>query len=117
MVSPDGGAIDEGHAKRDVVLLDEIEQTFPDALLRPADEQLCCQPPRAQLTGDAAPLRAVLMPPKDRRERPPQVLRWRLVTRSYRLNQRFPNRPCRVRKNLIAVPLPYTQKMGTVFKP
>jgi hypothetical protein len=31
-VSPDVGAVEKGHAKRDVVLLDEIEQTFPDAL-------------------------------------------------------------------------------------
>src|SRR3954453_21120942 len=73
VVSPDIGAIEEGHAKRDVVLLGEIEQALPDAPLRPADEQLCCQPPRTQLSWDAAPLRAVLVPPENRRDRPAQL--------------------------------------------
>ena len=110
-------AIDEGHTKRDIVLLNKIEQAFSDALLGPADEQLWSQPPRAKRGRNAAPFRTVPVPPENCRDYPPQVLRWRLVTRSYRLNQRFPNRPCRVRENLIAVPFPHTQKMGTVFNP
>ena len=55
MVSPDGGAIDEAHAQREVVLLDQIEQALPSALLCPADEQLRGQPPRAKLSRNAAP--------------------------------------------------------------
>src|SRR3954471_12102627 len=49
VVSPDVGAVEKGHAKRDVALLDEIEQALPDTLLGPADEQLCGQPPRTKL--------------------------------------------------------------------
>ena len=37
VVRPDVGAVEKGHAERDVVLLDEVEQPFPDALLRPAE--------------------------------------------------------------------------------
>src|SRR3954465_4265133 len=48
VVSPDGGAIDEGHAERDAALLDKVEQVLPHALLGPADEELCRQPPRAE---------------------------------------------------------------------
>ncbi len=40
MVSPDVGPIKEGHAKRDAVPLHKLEQALPDALLRPAEEQL-----------------------------------------------------------------------------
>jgi hypothetical protein len=32
VVSPDVGAVEKAHAKRDVALLDEIEQALPDAL-------------------------------------------------------------------------------------
>ena len=39
-MSPNIGAVEEGHAQRDVVLLDEVEQALPDALLRPPEEQL-----------------------------------------------------------------------------
>jgi hypothetical protein len=38
VVSPNIGAVEEGHAQRDVVLLDEVEQALPDTLLGPADE-------------------------------------------------------------------------------
>src|SRR4051794_19525033 len=81
------------HAKRDVVLLDEIEQPLPDAPLRPTNEELRRQPPRTQFGGDAAPLRAVLVSPENRRDRPSQLLGRRLSARPHRLDQRLPNRP------------------------
>ena len=83
-----------------LVLLDEIEQAFPDALLRPANEQLRRQPPRAKLGRDAAPLRAVLVPPENRRDRPPQLFGRRLPARPDLLDQRLPYRPRRIRQNL-----------------
>jgi len=113
---PDGGAIEKGHPKRDVVLLDEIEQTFPDPLLGPANEQLCGQPPWTQFGGDTAPLRAILVPPENRRNRPPQLFGRRLSPWPDRLNQRFPYRPRRICENLIAVSFRHPQKMGTVLK-
>ena len=116
VVSPDVGAIDEAHAKRDVVLLDEIEQAFPDALLRPANEQLRGQPPGPQLGRDAAPLRAVLMPPENRRDRPPQLFGRRLPAWPDLLDQRLPNRPRRVRQNLTSIPICHAPNIGTVIK-
>src|SRR3954447_22497897 len=104
VVSPEVGAVEKGHAKRDAVLLDQLEQALPDTLLRPANEQLRCQPPRTKLGRDAAPLRAVLVPPENRRDRPSQLLRRCLAMRPDRLDQWLPNRPRRVRENLSAVP-------------
>jgi len=98
VVRADAGAIEEGHAERDAAALHEFQQALPDALLRPTDEQLRGQPPRAKLGRDAAPLGAVLMAPEDRRDRPPQVLRRRLPVRPNLFDQRFPDDPGRVRK-------------------
>src|SRR5690348_1666297 len=98
VVSPDVGAVEEAHAQRKVVLLDEIEQAFPNTLLRPANEKLRCQPPRTQFSRDAAPFRAVLVPPENRRDGPPQFLRRRLAARPNLFDQRLPHSPCRVRE-------------------
>jgi hypothetical protein len=116
VVSTDISAIEKDHAKRDVVLLDEIAQTLPDALLCPADEQLRCQPPRAKLSRNAAPLRAIPVPPENRRDRPPQFLGRRLAPRPDLLDQRLPNRPRRIRQNLPPILIRHTQNIGTVSK-
>ena len=78
LVRPDSSAVDKHHAKRDPALMHQLEPTFQDALPGPVDEQLCSQPPRAKLRGDAAPLGLVLVPSKDCRNGPPQPFR-RLV--------------------------------------
>jgi hypothetical protein len=116
VVSPDVGAIDEGHAERDATLLDEIEQTFPDALLRPTNKQLRGQPPRAKLRRDAAPLRAVLVSPENRRDRPPQLFGRRLAARPNLLDQRLPNCPRRIRQNLTPILICHAQNIGIVTK-
>ena len=115
-MSPDIGAVEEGHAQRDVVLLDEIEQALSDVLLRSANKELRSQPLRTQFGRDTAPLRAVLVPPEDRRNRPPQFLRRRLAARPDLFDQRLPNRPGRVRQNLIAVRFSHAQNIGIVIK-
>jgi hypothetical protein len=116
VVSPDVGAVEKGHAKRDAVLLDEIEQALPDALLRPANEELRRQPPRTQFGRDAAPLRAILVPPENRRDCPPQFLRWRLAARPDLFDQRLPYRPRHVRQNLTSTPICHPPNIGTVIK-
>src|SRR4051794_30612551 len=115
-MSPDVGAVEKGHAQRNVVLLDKIEQALPDALLRPTNKELRRQPPRTQFGRDAAPLRTILMPPENRRDRPPQFLRWRLSSRPDLIDQRLPNCPGRVRQNLITIPFSHAPNMGIVVK-
>jgi hypothetical protein len=116
VVSPDGGAIDEGHAERDAALLDKVEQVLPHALLGPADEELCRQPPRAEFGRNAAPLGPVLMPPDDRRDGPSQLLRRCLAAGPHRLDQRLPDRPDRIRENLNTTTFCHAQNIEIAFK-
>jgi hypothetical protein len=115
-VCADGRAIKEGHAERHAALLDEVEQALPNAPLRPADEQLRRQPPRAEFGRDPAPLGAVLVPPEDRRDGPPQVLGRCLPTRPHLVDQRLPLGPSGVRENLASIPISHAESMGTASK-
>jgi hypothetical protein len=116
VVSSDVGAVEKGHAKREVALLDEIKQALPDLLLRPANKELRRQPPRTQFGGDAAPLRAVLVPPENRRDGPPQFLRRRLAARPDLFDQRLPYCPHRIRQNLTSTSICHASNMGIVLK-
>ena len=59
---------------------------------------------------------AVLVPPEDRRDCPPQLLRWRLAARPDLFDQRLPYRPRRVRQNLTSTPICHPPNIGTVIK-
>src|SRR4051794_23135081 len=96
----DRGAIEKGHPQLDAAaLLRQLQQTLPDAMAAPADEGLRRHPPRSQIGRNAAPLRAVLVPPDDRLEGAAEVLVLRLVRRAALLDQRCQVSPLRIRQN------------------
>jgi hypothetical protein len=66
--------IQKSHAECPPVGLNQFEQPFPYAELRPADEKLCRPPPRTQFSGDTPPFRAILMTPENCCYRPPQIM-------------------------------------------
>src|SRR5215207_7153411 len=104
VVSPDAGAIDEGHAERDAALLGQEQQPLPHAQMGPADEHLSRPRPGPQVRGDGAPLGSILMPPEDGRERAPQILGRGLALGPARLDQRLQSHPCSVRQHRSSSP-------------
>jgi hypothetical protein len=70
----------------------------------------------AELGREGAPLGPILVPPKDRRDRPPRVLRRRLATRPSLLDQRRPHRPSRVREHLAPGSICHAPNVGAAAK-
>ena len=116
LVRPDGSAVDNRHVKRDPTLMHQLEPTFLDALPGPVDEQLCSQPPRAKLRGDAAPLGLVLVPSRDCRNGPPQPFRRRLAARPNLFGRRLPHRSTCVHENLTPTPIHHASNMSALIK-
>ncbi|ASC04894.1 hypothetical protein S101468_00626 [Acetobacter pasteurianus subsp. pasteurianus] len=113
VVSPDVCAIQKSHSEcHSLLFLNQCEQPLPYAELRPADEKLRSPPPRTQFSGDTPPFRAILMTPENRCYRPPQIMWRRLAPRANLLNQRFPDRPCLVRKGACSVSFFHPYNMG-----
>ncbi|EGG79187.1 hypothetical protein SXCC_00135 [Gluconacetobacter sp. SXCC-1] len=113
VVSPDVRTIQKSHSERHSLLfLNQFEQAFPYAEFRPADEKLRRPPPWTQFSGDAPPFRAILMAPENCCYRTPQIMGWRLAPWANRLNQRFPDRPCLVRKGACSVSFFHPYNMG-----
>src|SRR3954471_966906 len=99
LMRPDAGAVQKRHPKSDPALLGEEQQALPDTQAGPAEEGLGRPRPRPQLSRDGPPLGSILMPPDDRRQRAPQILRLRLTLGPTRLNQRLQAHPVRVRQH------------------
>src|SRR5690242_13837713 len=99
VVGPDAGAVQKRHPELDPALLGEDQQPLPPAQARPAEEGLGRPRPGPQLSRNGAPLGSILMPPDDRRQRAPQILRLRLTLGPTRLNQRLQAHPVRVRQH------------------
>ena len=98
VMGTDRRAIRKNHARCRVRAPDLFRQVLPDTGLRPANEQLCGNPPRTKPGWQDAPLCAVLMAPENRRYRPSKVLRRGLALRVDFLDQRLPDRPDLIRK-------------------
>src|SRR4051795_11526178 len=99
LVRPDAGAVQKRHPELDPARLGEEQQALPDTQAGPAEEDLGRPRPRPQLSRNGAPLGSILMPPDDRRQRAPQILRLRLTLGPTRLNQRLQAHPVRVRQH------------------
>jgi hypothetical protein len=116
VVSPDVGAVDEGHAERHALLLHQRQQALPDTSLGPADEDLRRQPPRLEIVRHAAPLRAVLMPPEDRRNGPAQLLQRCFAVWPGLLDQRLPHCPDRIREKPAVFTLRHISSIRTIIR-
>src|SRR4051794_40063700 len=79
LMRPDAGAVQKRHPELDPALLGEEQQALPDTQARPAEEGLGRPRPRPQLSRNGPPLGSILMPPDDRRQRAPQILRRGLI--------------------------------------
>src|SRR4051812_42055541 len=99
LMRPDAGAVQKRHPKSDPALLGEEQQALPHAQAGPAEEGLGRPRPRPQVSRNGPPLGSILMPPDDRRQRAPQILRLRLTLGPTRLNQRLQAHPVRVRQH------------------
>src|SRR5215210_4517528 len=97
LMRPDAGAVEKRHPELNVALLDQGQKLLPDAQPRPADEGLSGTGPGTQFSRDGAPLRSVLMPPEDGRDRATEILGRGLALETARLDQRLQRRPLRVR--------------------
>src|SRR3954449_9713928 len=113
LVRPDRAAVEERHAQRDAVaLLRQLQQTLPYAMVAPADEGLRRHPPRSQIARNAAPFRAILMPPDDRLDGAAEVLVRRLVRWAALRNQRGQLSPLRIGQNTITIFICQGPNMG-----
>lgn len=116
-VSPDVRVIQKSHSERHSVLfLNQFEQTLPSVEFHPADEKLRCPPPRTQFSADTPSFRAILIGARK------SLLSYaaghgrRLISWAKRLNQRFPDQPCLVRKSACSVPFFHPRNMGRVSR-
>src|SRR4051812_2479296 len=117
LVRPDRAAVEERHAQRDAVaLLRQLHQTLPYAMVAPADEGLRRHPPRSQMGRNAAPFRAILMPPDDRLNGAAEVLVLRLVRRAALLDQRCQVSPLSISQNAITSLVCHGLNIGTDIK-
>src|SRR4051812_13469435 len=99
LVGADAGAVQKRHPELDPALLGEEKQLLPHAQVGPADEGLSGARPGPQLSWDGAPLGPVLMPPNDRRDRAPQILRRGFALGPAYLDQRLKAHPVRIRQH------------------
>src|SRR5215210_5272282 len=97
LVRPDAGPVEKCHPALNAAVLDQRQKLLPHAQPRPADEGLSGTGPGTQFSQDGAPLRSVLIPPEDGRDRATEILRRGLALGPARLNQRLQRRPLRVR--------------------
>src|SRR3954447_9623855 len=74
LTRPDAGAVQKRHPESDPALLGEEQQALPHAQARPAEDGRVGQRPRAQVSGNGAPVGSIVMPPGDRRQPAPQIL-------------------------------------------
>src|SRR5215210_7551967 len=99
VVSPDAGAIEKRHPELDTTLLGQEQQPLPHPQVGPADEGLSRPRPGTKLSRDGAPLRSVLMPPEDGRNRAAQILWCGLAPGPARLDQRLQVHPLRIHEH------------------
>lgn len=92
-------AIKKNHAQAPIPIFDLVKEALSHTELRPANKQLCRNPPGTKLGWHGTPFRAVLASPEQRGYRPSKVLRWSFSLRTDFLDQRFPYRPGLIRKN------------------
>jgi hypothetical protein len=117
LVGPDGGAVEERHPQLDpLALLRQFQQTLPDAMAAPAVEGLCRHPPWPQMRRNAAPFRAVVVPPDDRLDGAAQVGMLGLVGRAALLDQRCQVSPLGVCQNAITSVICHGWNMGIDLK-
>src|SRR5690348_10730340 len=117
LVRPDRGAVEKRHPQFDAVaLLRQFQQTLPHAMVAPADEGLRRHPPWPQMRRNAAPFRAVLVPPDDRLDGAAEVLVLGLVGRAARLDQRGHLSPLGVGQNAITSFVCHGPNIWTVIK-
>lgn len=93
VMSTDRRALEKDHAEGLIPVFDLLKEALPHPRLRPANEQLCGNPPGTKLRWQGAPLRAVLMAPENRRDRPSKIFRWGLSLRTDFFDQRLPDGP------------------------
>jgi hypothetical protein len=102
LMSSDGAAVEERHAQLDpLALLRPLQQTLPNAVTAPTVEGLRRHPPWSQMRRNAAPLRAVGVPPDDRLDGAAKVGVLRFVGRAALLDQRCQLSPLSVCQNAI----------------
>ena len=102
LMGSDGGAVEERHAQLDpLALLRPLQQTLPNAVTAPTVEGLRRHPPWSQMRRNAAPLRAVVVPPDDRLDGAAKVGVLRFVGRAALLDQRCQLSPLSVCQNAI----------------
>ena len=117
LVRPDGGAVEERHAQLEpLALLRQLQETLPHTMVAPADEGLRRHPPRPQIARNAAPLRAILVPPDDRLDGAAEVLVLRLVRWAALLNQWCQLSPLRIGQNAITSFICHGPNIGTDIK-
>ena len=117
LVGPDRGAVEERHPQLDAIaLLRLFQQTLPHAMVAPADEGLRRHPPRPQMGRNAAPFRAILVPPDDRLDGAAEVVVLRLVRRAALLDQRCQFLPLRIGQNAITSFICHGPNIGTDIK-
>ena len=101
-MGPDRGAVEERHPQLDpLTLLRPVQQTLPNAMAAPAIEGLCRHPPWSQMRRNAAPFRAVVVPPDDRLDGAAEIGVLRFVGRVALLDQRCQLSPLSVCQNAI----------------
>src|SRR4051794_18515760 len=84
-----------------LALLRPLQQTLPNAMAAPAVEGLCRHPPWSQMGRNAAPFRAVVVPPDDRLDRAAEIDVLGLVGRAALLDQRCQVSPLGICQNAI----------------
>lgn len=115
----DVAAVQKRHAKLrpPAALLRQRQQALPYAQVEPTVVALRGHPPRAKRRWNRPPLGAVVMPPNDRLDRAPQLMRLRLAVWPHRLNQWPKPCPHRVRKDAIKPFVVHPYNMGIYLKP
>lgn len=86
---PNVCAVEKNHAEGPVTVFQSLEKSLPYPELRPAKEELCCGPPRAEVRRDGAPFRSILVAPEYSRDDPTKVTRRCLAFRANGLDQVF----------------------------
>lgn len=99
VMGTDRRTIEKNHAEGLVRASNLFKEALPYPKLRPSNEQLCGNPPETKLRWQGTPLRAVLMTPENRGDRPSKVLRWGLAIRTDFLDQRLPDGSCGIGKD------------------
>ena len=117
LVGADRAAVEERHPQLEPrARLRLFQQTLPRAMVAPADEGLRRHPPRSQMGRNAAPFRAIFVPPDDRLNAAAEVLVLGLVRRAALLDQRGQSSPLRICQNAITSFICHGPNIGTDIK-